>query len=239
MAIAADTDPTCCFVPRGDWDLVAIYSPLDLVTHSGSSYIALLSNVGTEPTFYSTTWMLLASKGDTAELNPRGTWQKSIVYNRLDVVSYQGSSWIARKESIGRAPAESQFWMLLAERGPGGGGSLTISSGGGTGLHNDLTDVTPNQHHAQLHDQADHDRAEAGDIAAVAAAGAAGTSLESPNADHVHAHGSGYAGGHTDGGFQNLFVQPTAPVTSEPTYLWVQTEIGANDDWSFWFEDAV
>lgn len=40
-------------------------------------------------------------------------------------------------------------------------------------------------------------------------------------------------------GPQNLFVQETAPVTSESTYLWVQTGIGANDDLTFWVEDAL
>jgi len=54
--------------------------------------------------------------------------------------------------------------------------------------------------HEQTHNQTDHDAAEAGDIAAVAATGAAGSSTEVPNADHVHPHGTGYAGGHTDGG---------------------------------------
>lgn len=54
--------------------------------------------------------------------------------------------------------------------------------------HTELEDVTANQHHNQAHDQGDHDAAEAGDIAAVGTAGAAGSSVEVPNADHVHAH---------------------------------------------------
>lgn len=272
----AELDNICCITPRGEWDQITIYSPLDLVTHSGSSFIATAESIGTEPTFYSPSWMLLAEKGETAQLNPRGPWQPSVIYEELDVVSYQGSSWIARKESIGRAPAESQFWMLLAERGPSGGGSVTFSSGGGTNLHDDLIDVTPDQHHArnhtdaqhsdgpnskpghlhshdtdltdisandhhsQSHDQADHNRAETADIAAVAVAADAGTSVEVPNADHVHPHGTGYAGGHTDSsGAERLFIQPSAPVTAEPVYLWIQTEIGVDNDWTFWFEDAV
>ena len=36
-----------------------------------------------------------------------------------------------------------------------------------------------------------------------------------------------------------LFIQSTAPTTSAEKYLWIQTEIGANNDWSFWFEDGV
>jgi hypothetical protein len=49
-----------------------------------------------------------------------------------------------------------------------------------------------------VHDQDQHDRAEVGDLIAVAATADAGTSIEVPNADHRHAHGTGYAGGHTD-----------------------------------------
>lgn len=113
----------CCFNPRGGWDRLVVYSPLDLVSHEGSSYICLVSNIGDAPTFFSTVWMVLAEKGDPGQLNPRGIWQRSVVYDRLDVVSYQGSSWIARRESIGRAPAESSFWMLLAERGMSIGGA--------------------------------------------------------------------------------------------------------------------
>ena len=174
MAPTQLNDPdSCCLVPRGTWDRLTIYSPLDLVTYLGSSYVALTENIGTEPTFFSVAWMVLSEKGDDGQtLNPRGPWQKSTIYNRLDVVSYLGSSWIARKESIGRAPKEDQFWMLLAERGSGSG-SLTVQSGGGTS-----------------------DR--------------------------------------------NVFIQPSAPATSEPTYLWIQTGLGVSGtDMTFWVEDDI
>lgn len=171
--IDTPTSPSCCFVPRGDWDRLTVYEPLDLITHNGSSYIALVSSIGTEPTFYSSSWMVLASKGDTAQLNPRGPWQKSVLYEPLDLVSYQGSSWIARRSSIGRAPAENSFWMLLAERSTSGGSSTIIQGGGGAA-------------------------------------------------------------------FQNVFIQPAAPTTSEPTYLWIQTGLGVSGtDMTFWIEDNI
>lgn len=77
---------------------------------------------------------------------------------------------------------------------PDGSGGLAFSDV----AHADLTGVGANDHHAQAHDQNDHDRAETADLADVAATADAGTSVEVPNADHRHAHGSGYAGGHTD-----------------------------------------
>lgn len=112
-----------CLNPRGDWDRLAVYEFLDLVTHDGSSWVALVSNVGAEPTFFATAWMVLAEKGDPFEFNLRGPWQKTVVYERFDVVSFSGSSWVARRENIGSQPAESLDWMLLAERGPGGFGT--------------------------------------------------------------------------------------------------------------------
>ena len=52
---------------------------------------------------------------------PKGTWNANTVYNRLDAVVYDGSSWLAKKQNIGRMPAEgSDDWQLLAERGADG-----------------------------------------------------------------------------------------------------------------------
>lgn len=40
------------------------------------------------------------------------------------------------------------------------------------------------------------------------------------------------------GGSGNLFVQPTNPGMTEPG-LWIQTEIGADNDMTFWVEDGT
>jgi hypothetical protein len=41
-------------------------------------------------------------------------------------------------------------------------------------------------------------------------------------------------------GPQNLFVQSGAPVTSEPTYMWIQTGLGPGlDEYTIWFEDGL
>lgn len=61
-----------------------------------------------------------------------------------------------------------------------------------------ITGVSANDHHNQAHDQGDHNSAETGDLVAVAATADAGTSVEVPNADHRHAHGTGYVGAHSD-----------------------------------------
>ena len=52
---------------------------------------------------------------------PKGTWNTNTVYNRLDAVVYDGSSWLAKKQNTGQLPAEgSDAWQLLAERGADG-----------------------------------------------------------------------------------------------------------------------
>ena len=52
---------------------------------------------------------------------PKGTWNANTVYNRLDAVVHDGSSWIAKKQNKGQMPGEgSDAWQLLAERGADG-----------------------------------------------------------------------------------------------------------------------
>lgn len=52
---------------------------------------------------------------------PKGTWNANTVYNRLDAVVHNGSSWLAKKQNIGQQPVEeSDAWQLLAERGADG-----------------------------------------------------------------------------------------------------------------------
>ena len=52
---------------------------------------------------------------------PKGTWNANTVYNRLDAVVHNGSSWLAKKQNTGQLPGEgSDAWQLLAERGADG-----------------------------------------------------------------------------------------------------------------------
>lgn len=46
---------------------------------------------------------------------PKGEWSSATAYTRLDVVLYNGSSWVAIADSTGQVPAEgSTYWQLLA-----------------------------------------------------------------------------------------------------------------------------
>ena len=51
-------------------------------------------------------------------LRPRGAWSSSESYGYLDLVSYQGSSYVATKTvPVGTLPTDTGFWMLSAEKG--------------------------------------------------------------------------------------------------------------------------
>ena len=51
-------------------------------------------------------------------LRPRGAWSSSEGYGYLDLVSYQGSSYVATKTvPVGTLPTDMGFWMLSAEKG--------------------------------------------------------------------------------------------------------------------------
>ncbi len=60
-----------------------------------------------------------------ASLNPRGTFIDGETYNRLDVVSWLGSSYIATVDGVTEKPSKnSNQWQTLASRGGGGGGGV-------------------------------------------------------------------------------------------------------------------
>ena len=59
---------------------------------------------------------------------PRGDYSSSATYDKLDVVSYNGSSYMAIKSvPTGTAPTNTTYWQLLAETPTIGDGSITTN----------------------------------------------------------------------------------------------------------------
>lgn len=59
---------------------------------------------------------------------PRGAWSNSATYAKLDVVSYNGSSYMAIKAvSAGTLPTNTTYWQLLAEQPTITDGSITTN----------------------------------------------------------------------------------------------------------------
>lgn len=45
----------------------------------------------------------------------KGSYDATITYNLLDFVIYQGSSYVAKKTTVGNEPTDTEYWQLLAQ----------------------------------------------------------------------------------------------------------------------------
>lgn len=58
---------------------------------------------------------------DGQSIHPVGEWSESANYNFLDLVSYYGSSYVAKRYvPAGTSLADSEYWQLSASAGEGG-----------------------------------------------------------------------------------------------------------------------
>lgn len=84
---------------------------------------------------------------DGRSLRPRGEWSASVAYAYLDLVSYQGSSYVATKAvPAGTLPTDTSYWMLSAEKGEPGGavwGNIAGDLSDQTDLQNALDNKAP------------------------------------------------------------------------------------------------
>lgn len=60
------------FTPRGAWSSVATYAINDVVSYSGSSYLAMVAGTNQQPDTATTYWMVLAAKGATGNGDVNG-----------------------------------------------------------------------------------------------------------------------------------------------------------------------
>lgn len=55
---------------------------------------------------------------------PRGTWINNVVYKKLDIVYYQGMSYIAKKEVPANTPVtNTEYWQIMTSSTKGDTGS--------------------------------------------------------------------------------------------------------------------
>jgi hypothetical protein len=61
-------------------------------------------------------------------LNPRGRWNVSETYNKLDLVAYNGDSYVSNTDGNREKPSRSSAaWTLSAAHGGGGGGPTSLT----------------------------------------------------------------------------------------------------------------
>lgn len=46
---------------------------------------------------------------------PKGEWSQSVTYDKLDLVTHNGNTFIAYKSSVGVTPVDGDTWMLILE----------------------------------------------------------------------------------------------------------------------------
>src|SRR5262249_25673219 len=90
----------------------------EVVLCDGSTW-QCVKDTGQAPTAGSRDWILLASAGrDGASINPRGTYSASAEYSKLDLVTLNGGSFLAKRDNPGACPGDG--WQSLTMPGKRG-----------------------------------------------------------------------------------------------------------------------
>lgn len=53
-------------------------------------------------------------------ITPKGEYNNATTYQNLDLITYQGGSYLALKETTGNLPTNNEYWQLIAEKGKDG-----------------------------------------------------------------------------------------------------------------------
>jgi hypothetical protein len=106
---------------QGAWLNTTSYVVDDVVVYNGSSFICIQANTNQTPQS-GNYWSLVASKGDKGNVGAqfRGVYSSNTTYVVNDIVTYNGSSYIALKETLNVEPAENSDWSVLAKQGNAG-----------------------------------------------------------------------------------------------------------------------
>jgi Collagen triple helix repeat (20 copies) len=118
--------------PPGKLPIVKAYEPGqvayqgDVVVHQGSSWQATKDTAQAPPHH---DWIGLAFRGidgtHGSSPEPRGLWKAEGDYHRLDIVTLNGSSFLARKDAPGACPGPD--WQLLVSQGKRGEAGESIT----------------------------------------------------------------------------------------------------------------
>ncbi|SDP47025.1 Carbohydrate binding domain-containing protein [Phyllobacterium sp. YR620] len=120
------TGPNGTFQSKGNYSGSTTYQIGDVVLYNGSSWIARVVTTDnpppTLPTTSNTQWFLLAAAGNGFVF--RGDYAGATAYLKDDVVTNQGSSWIALQATTGNAPptlptTSNTYWKAIAVKGTG------------------------------------------------------------------------------------------------------------------------
>ena len=72
---------------------------------------------------------------------PKGDYNSSTTYERLDIVTYNGGSYMALGETIGNLPTNTTYWQLLTQKGTDGQDGYTPVKGTDYWTNADKTEI--------------------------------------------------------------------------------------------------
>jgi hypothetical protein len=150
MGATGPQGPPVSFI--GTWVAGQTYGVGAAVGYGGTSYVALVGNVGREPDLSPAYWAVLAQAGSagasgavgpmgpqgpagTVGMSYKGAWAAGVGYMVHDAVVFGGTTYLALATSLGSEPDVSPVaWAVLAQAGSAGatgpaGAAATVSVG--------------------------------------------------------------------------------------------------------------
>ncbi len=114
----------------GDWSSGTAYALNDVAIYSGVSYVAILAGTNHQPDSSPTYWTELGGTGGGSALAWQGAWSSGTAYAVDDLVSYNGSSYIAILSGTNHQPdTATTYWSLFAAAGSTGSTGSAGSAG--------------------------------------------------------------------------------------------------------------
>lgn len=109
------------------WDnMVLFVKPCDIENAVASTDdLGPLANLITDPDYLNSVIDAYETATEQVEallgqLTPKGEYDPNTTYSKLNIVSYQGASYVANGPTQGNPPTDTQHWTMLSQRGAKG-----------------------------------------------------------------------------------------------------------------------
>ena len=106
------------FRNRKQWDSAIAYKIGNAVEYNNNAYVCIQDNTNQLPTDTNYWVELIGLQGDKGapgiEVNYRGQWLSSQIYNKNDIVIYGDYIWVAMRDDVTITPSStSDAWMIF------------------------------------------------------------------------------------------------------------------------------
>jgi hypothetical protein len=120
------------FTPRGAWSSGSTYAVNDVVTVSGTSYLAIQASTNQNPTTATAYWQVLAAKGDTGPVDPTtsNTFTAAQTFRAANAIRSEAASTQDAVVIAGRAGGTSSYAVTLTPATLSASRTVTIPDGG-------------------------------------------------------------------------------------------------------------